>query len=85
MSMITTFYKDKEKTNALYPITKTRAIYDDNNVNLEQRLNEALQLQMDLLWENASPKSSFVSQTVSLNLIYIIIINNIIIIQVNNS
>ena len=39
MSIITTFYSDEEKTNALYPITKTKAIYDDNNVNLEQRLN----------------------------------------------
>lgn len=68
MSEITTFYKDKKKTNAVYPITKTRAIFDDNNVNLEQRLNEALQLQMDLLWTNANPKSAFAPQTISLDL-----------------
>lgn len=68
MSMITTIYKDKEKTNALYPITKTRAIFDDDNVNLEQRLNEALKLQMDLLWTNASPTSTFAPQMISLDL-----------------
>lgn len=68
MSKITTFYSDKEKTNALYPITKTNAIYDNNNVNLEQRLNEVLKLQMDLLWTNASPTSEFAPQTISLDI-----------------
>lgn len=54
MSKITTFYSDKEKTNAMYPITRTKAIYDDNNVNLEQRLNEAMRHTVIETWTDGT-------------------------------
>lgn len=39
MSQVVTLYKDKEKTNALYPRTKVSAISDDNNTSLQELLN----------------------------------------------
>lgn len=39
MSQVVTLYKDKEKTDALYPRTKVSAISDDNNTSLQELLN----------------------------------------------
>lgn len=69
-SQVVTLYKDKAKTDALYPRTKTSAISDDNNMTLSQiisELNNNLGLKLDLLWENASPTSAFGQQTISLD------------------
>ena len=39
MSQVVTLYKDKEKTDALYPRTKVSAISDENNTSLQELLN----------------------------------------------
>ena len=79
-SKVTTLYEDSAKTNALYPRTKASAVSDnDGNVlgniavyNAETVVGGAnpikIGVDMDLLWTNASPTSSFGAQTISLDL-----------------
>ena len=42
MSQIVTLYKDKEKTDALYPRTKVSAISDNNNKALSEIINDTV-------------------------------------------
>lgn len=79
-SKITTLFEDSAKTNALYPRTKQNAISDaDGNPLTEVGFytsetvgngvdNVKVAFDMNLLWTNPSPTSSFSPQTVSLDL-----------------
>ena len=77
---IQTIYTDSAKTDALYPRTKTTAVSDnDGNVlgnvavynatTLSSGVNTVkVGVDMELLWTNSSPTSSFSPQTVPLDL-----------------
>ena len=88
MGKVTTLFEDSAKTVELYPRTKTSAVSDSdgntlgdvavwNALNVVSGVNAVkVGVDMDLLWENENPTSSFTSQSVSLdlseyNLIYI--------------
>ena len=74
-------YTDANKTNGIYPNTVFSAVYTDDMsatlgdvasysaTTLVSGVNPIeIGIDMDLLWENASPTSSFAAQTISLDL-----------------